>query len=96
MIPERRLPSSPPAARHSPRAPIAPNAAIAKKLTPEDLPLSVTDWLLTLLVLAVPLVNIVLYLHWAFFSKGNRSRINFCRASLILAAFTLVLALLLR
>jgi len=52
-----------------------------------DVPLSVGEWILTIIVLAIPLANIVLYIYWAFISKGNQSRINFCRATIILAVF---------
>jgi len=44
-------------------------------------PMTVNDWMLTLLVLAIPLVNIVMYLVWAFSSTGNVNRQNFCKAS---------------
>lgn len=89
--------------RHSPkellgerrvRVAIAPNAAVARPVGRADLPLSVGDWLITLLVLAVPILNVALYLYWAFFSQGNKGRINFCRASLILMLVGLVLAIL--
>ena len=43
--------------------------------------MTVSDWMLTLLVLAIPLVNIVMYLVWAFSSTGNVNRQNFCKAS---------------
>ncbi len=51
----------------------------------------VGEWLLTLIVLTIPILNIVLYIYWAFISKGNQNRINFCRASLILALLGLLL-----
>ena len=51
---------------------------------PVDLPLSVGNWLVTFLVLAVPVLNAAMLFYWAFFSRGNRGRINYCRALLIL------------
>lgn len=45
--------------------------------------MTVGDWMVTMLVLAIPLVNIVMYLVWAFSSTGNINRRNYCRASLI-------------
>ena len=45
-------------------------------------PLTVGEWMLTLLVLAIPLVNLVMYLVWAFSGMGNVNRRNFCRASI--------------
>ena len=66
------------------RVAIAPHAGFAQPVGRAHLPLSVGDWLITLIVLAVPILNVILYVYWAFFSKGNKGRINFCRASLIL------------
>lgn len=88
--------------RHSPeelpgnrraRVAIAPNAGFAQPIGRADLPLSVGDWLITLIVLAVPILNVILYLYWAFFSNGNKGRINFCRASLILMLAGLILVM---
>jgi hypothetical protein len=45
-------------------------------------PMTVGEWMLTLLVLAIPLVNLVMYLVWAFSGTGNVNRRNFCRASI--------------
>ena len=48
-------------------------------------PLSVNDWFITILILALPLVNIVMYLYWAFADGVNLNKRNFCRASLLWA-----------
>ncbi|MHC4084525.1 MAG: hypothetical protein ACYSWZ_03155 [Planctomycetota bacterium] len=45
-------------------------------------PMTVGDWMLTLLVLAIPIVNLVMYLVWALSGSGNINRRNFCRASI--------------
>ena len=45
-------------------------------------PMTVGEWMLTLLVLAIPLVNLVMYLVWALSGTGNVNRRNFCRASI--------------
>ena len=50
-----------------------------------DSPMSVGDWMITLLVLAIPLVNIILLLYWALSSSGNINRKNFCIAYLLWA-----------
>jgi hypothetical protein len=44
--------------------------------------MTVGDWMLTLLVLAIPLVNLIMYLVWALSGSGNVNRRNFCRASI--------------
>ncbi|HJP98224.1 MAG TPA: hypothetical protein VJ862_06630 [Rhodanobacteraceae bacterium] len=57
----------------------------------EAAPVSVGDWILTLIVLAIPLVGIVMLFVWGFSSGTNPSKQNYCRAALILAAILLVL-----
>lgn len=56
-------------------------------------PLSTGEWLVTLLISAIPLVGIVMMFVWAF-GDGNVGRRNLYRAQLILAAIILSLALL--
>lgn len=46
-------------------------------------PLSVGDWFITIMVLAIPLLNIFMYFYWALSITGSTDRRNFCRASLI-------------
>ena len=54
--------------------------------------------MLTLLILAIPLVNLVMYLVWALSGAGNVNRRNFCRASiywfLIILGFSLAVLIL--
>lgn len=57
-------------------------------------PLTVGEWLITLLLLLVPCVGIIMYFVWAFGKTGNLNRRNFCRAGLILYAVCLVLYIL--
>jgi hypothetical protein len=78
------------------RVAIAPNAGFAQPIGRADLPLSVGNWLITLIVLVIPICNVIFYIYWAFFSSGNKGRINFCRASLILMTVCLSIALLLK
>lgn len=54
-------------------------------------PLSTGEWLVTELVLLIPLINFVMLFVWAF-SDGNISRRNFCRARLLLFAIAVGLA----
>ena len=55
-------------------------------------PVSVGGWLGTLLLSAIPLVNLVLWIVWAFAAK-RPSRRNFAVALLILTAISLALSL---
>jgi len=51
-------------------------------MEPDTRPMTVGDWMLTIFVLAIPLVNLVMYLVWALGSGGNVNRKTFCQASL--------------
>ena len=46
--------------------------------------MSVGSWLITLLILAIPCVNIVMYFIWAF-GNGNENRKNFCLIAVVLS-----------
>ena len=56
--------------------------------------MSVSSWLITLIILAIPCVNIIMYFIWAF-GNGNENRKNFCRAGLIFMLIAVVLSVLL-
>ena len=53
--------------------------------------MSVGSWLITLIILAIPCVNIIMYFIWAF-GNGNENRKNFCRAGPILMLIAVVLS----
>jgi hypothetical protein len=53
--------------------------------------MSLGDWLITFIVLAIPLVNIVMLFVWGFSSSANPNKANFCKAYLILALIGIVL-----
>lgn len=57
-------------------------------------PLTMGQWLLTLLVLAIPCVNLIMLFVWGF-GVGNKSRQNFCRAYLVWYIILMVAAVLL-
>ncbi len=57
--------------------------------------MSVKEWLLTLLILCVPLVNIIMMFVWGFGSSTKPTKANFCKAYLILTAIVIVLYVLL-
>jgi hypothetical protein len=57
-------------------------------------PMSVKDWLISLLLLLIPLVNIILPFVWAFGGNVNINKKNFFRAYLIYMAIGLVLGIL--
>lgn len=53
--------------------------------------LNVKEWVLTLLLLAIPIVNIIFLILWSF--KGNNLRRNYARATLIVTSIIIGIAL---
>ena len=56
---------------------------------------SVKEWLITNLILMIPLVNIVMMLVWAFGSNTNPNKANYFKAALILFAIVMAIYLVL-
>lgn len=52
---------------------------------------SLKEWLITMLVLCIPLVNIVMVFVWAFGSNTNPSKANFFKAYLVFMLIGIVL-----
>jgi len=59
----------------------------------QDPPLSVKDWLITLVVLSIPLIGLIFLLYWALSNSSNVNRKNYCIAAIIyqIALFVLIL-----
>lgn len=58
-------------------------------------PISMGEWLVTMLLMLIPCVNIVLMFVWAFSSKEKKSKSNYFKAALIFAAIVIVLYIIL-
>lgn len=58
-----------------------------------EAPMTITDWILTMILLAIPCVGQVLLLVWAFGGGANKSKQNYCRAYLIMLAIGVLLYL---
>ena len=56
---------------------------------------SVKEWLLTNLIMMIPLVNLIMMLVWAFSSNTNPNKANYFKATLILFAIVMVIYLVL-
>ncbi|WHZ20791.1 MAG: hypothetical protein OJF55_002940 [Rhodanobacteraceae bacterium] len=67
------------------------NAQLAAR---ESAPVSLGDWILTLIILAIPIVGLVMLFVWVFSSGTHPSKQNYCRAVLIFALIAFVLAIL--
>lgn len=57
-------------------------------------PMSMGDWVLTILALFIPCAGVIIYLIWAFGKKGNVNRRNYCRAYLAIYAVIMAVYLL--
>jgi hypothetical protein len=58
-------------------------------------PVSVLDWILTLLIISLPFINLIMLLVWAFDSSTNPSKANFAKASLIWMLISVALGIML-
>ena len=52
---------------------------------------SVGDWMVTLLILSIPLVNFIVLLIWAFSSSTDPIKANFSKAALLWLVIIMVL-----
>ena len=60
---------------------------------PDEQLMTVKDWLITLLLLSIPIVNIVLLFMWAFGDSTSQQKANFAKAQLIWMAILFVVVL---
>ena len=51
--------------------------------TETEIPLTVGDWMLTMLIMMIPCVNIIMVFVWAFGKSENKTKSNFFKAYLI-------------
>lgn len=56
--------------------------------------MSVQDWVITILISAIPLVGFIMLFIWAFGSNENVNKANWAKATLIWAAIGLILVFL--
>ncbi len=52
--------------------------------------MSVSDWLVTMLVYAIPVVGFIMLFVWAFGGNGNENRANMAKAMLIWIAILMI------
>jgi uncharacterized membrane-anchored protein len=58
-----------------------------------DKPLSVKDWVITLILVAIPLVGFIMLLIWAFDDNGNIHKKNFAKGSLVVMLIMIVISI---
>lgn len=65
-------------------------------MEPETEPImSVKDWVITMLILMIPMVNIIMLFVWAFGEGSIKTRSNFAKAQLVIWLFSIALMILL-
>lgn len=52
--------------------------------------MTVKDWIITMIIMSIPLVNLVMVFVWAFSKTTNPSKSNYFKATLIFIAVILV------
>ncbi|SFE98412.1 hypothetical protein SAMN04487969_110182 [Paenibacillus algorifonticola] len=57
-------------------------------------PVSFKEWMITMLLYAIPLVNIIMLFVWAFGGNTKISKANFAKAALVWTAIGIVLSIL--
>lgn len=62
--------------------------------TQQSAAVSTKEWVITLLILAIPMVGLIMLFVWGFGSDTNPSKANFAKASLIWMAIYMVLGIL--
>ncbi len=55
---------------------------------------SIKEWVITMLIMSIPIVNIVMIFVWAFGGTAKESKANYFKASLIMAAIGILIAVL--
>ncbi len=55
-------------------------------------PLTVGDWIITILITFIPIVNLIMYFVWAFSSTSHPSKKTWAQASLIWLLISVVLS----
>lgn len=72
-----------------------PQKTMENLIQKDTQPLSVKDWLITLIIAAIPLIGFIMLFVWAFSSDTNVNKANWAKAALILFAIGIVLSILL-
>ena len=57
-------------------------------------PLSVKDWLITLIIAAIPIVGFIMLFVWGFSDGTNVNKANWAKAALLLMAILIALSFL--
>lgn len=70
---------------NQPASPVVQNAPVIK----------LGDWVVTLIIMIIPLVNLIMLFVWAFGDGTNPNKANWAKASLIIMLISIVLGIVL-
>ena len=61
---------------------------------PQYTPISVGEWVITIIIIAIPIVGFIMLLVWGFGSNTQPSKANWAKATLIMIGISIVLSFL--
>lgn len=64
---------------------------VEKEVSYVQTPVSVGDWMITLLIMYLPIINIIMLFVWAFSGNINVSKANWAKATLIWILISIIL-----
>ena len=74
-------------------APVQPQIQMPEPQQELEEPVSLGEWMISMLLMCIPCVNIVLMFIWAFSSTEKKSKSNYFKAALIWMGISLVLGI---
>ena len=61
---------------------------------PQYTPISVGEWVITIIIIAIPIVGFIMLFVWGFGSNTQPSKANWAKATLIMIGISIVLSFL--
>ena len=61
---------------------------------PQNNPISVGEWVITTIILAIPIIGFIMLFVWGFGSNTQPSKANWAKATLIMIGISIVLSFL--
>lgn len=55
---------------------------------------SIANWIVTMILVAIPIINIIMLVVWAFSSSTPKSKANWAKATLLLMVIGIIFAML--
>ena len=62
--------------------------------SPQYMPISVGEWVITIIIIAIPFVGFIMLFVWGFGSNTQPSKANWAKATLIMIGISIVLSFL--